>query len=564
MDSVFLQIGLVTIIASVLGIAARLLHQPIVLAYIAAGILLGGGGLHVITNADLTQDIASIGIVFLLFLVGLELDVGKIRKLGRVVLISGLLQMVLTFVLAFAIVNAVTGSATISFYLALATVFSSTAVVLKRLADRKEMSALFGKVSIGILLLQDMVAIICLMVISATGKDTLSTLMVGVFLIKGFAFLFGTWLITRFLLGRLFRYIARSTELLFLTSVAWAFSFAMVADMLGFSKEIGAFMAGISLATLPYSLEIIGRVKPLKDFFLVIFFVVLGLEVSWHVISDNLLLAVLLTGLVVFVKSFIGSAAMTASGYPRRPSYLMGVGLGQMSEFSLLLVLLGASLGHIPQDIVGLTAGILVFTIILNSYWTDLNRHIYPLLVRPLRLFARKEVHHSKLHTDQELENHTLLFGSNRMGNALLKRLAAQGKDILVVDHNPDIINRLEQRGIPSVYGDIEDFQLLEELGLTKAEIVISTVPNLSANLYLIDQTRTEEKGPLVVVTADDIDEALELYEAGADYVVLPHMLGGEEAARILETLTAGDERLQKGRTSHIQELELRLAELGV
>lgn len=567
MDSVFLQIGVVIITAAGCGILARLLRQPILLGYIMAGILLGAGGLHVIQDVTITQEVASIGIVFLLFLVGLELDVAKVRELGKVILVAGLTQLIVVTASGFAITQALGYSDVTSFYLGLAAAFSSTAVVLKRLTDRRDMASLYGKVTIGILLLQDMVAILALMVISGLGSEQSGSVTALLFVVKGALLLGGTWLLSKYVLAKIFYHVAKSTELLFLTSIAWAFSYAFLAEALGFSAEIGAFLAGLSLATLPYNLEIIGRVKPLKDFFLVIFFVVLGLEVSIGSILGNLPVIIGLTVVVLFVKSFVTSLAMVRLGYPKHPAYMTGSVLGQMSEFSLLLALMGLSQGHISQEIVAIIASLMVASIILNTYWNDLNKLIYPILSKPLQALGAPVKARELRAEARHLEEHVLLFGANRVGFQLLNTLQKLGRNVLVVDHNPAVIKRLQRKGVTCVYGDIDDLELLEEMGLDAASMVISTVPNTAASLYLVQQTRRSNHGALIITTGEQIEEALDMYAAGADYVILPRLVGGEQAAKLLENLEEGalvKESLRAEKTAHVNDLQARLRELSV
>ncbi len=565
MDSIFSQVGVVTIAAAILAILARVLKQPIILAYIVAGILLGGSGLNVIPNASLAQDIATIGIIFLLFLVGLELDVGKIRKLGSVVIITGLVQMAVVGGAGYAITLLLGYSPTTAAYLGLATAFSSTAVVLKRLGDRHDLSSLHAKVTIGILLLQDVVAIFALMVISGAGTGGLSPLTFGLFALKGVLLFAGTYAFTKWLLGPLFFYIAKSTELLFMTSLGWAFLFAIIAEALGFSKEIGAFLAGLSLATLPYNFEIIGRVRPLKDFFLVIFFVVLGLQVSWAVVAANLPLLLLLSALVVVGKSLVTSLAMIRLGYPKRPAYLTGSALGQMSEFSLLVVILGVGFGHLPAETVALTAALLVLTITLNTYWNAAGKLLYPVLSRPLGWLGGKVRSRELSYRPPQMSGRVLMFGANRMGFGMLKTLESLKHNVLVVDHNPEVIRRLLKRGVESVYGDIDDLELLREMGLGDAKMVISTVPNPTANLYLLEETRHTNRRALVILTAEQIEDALAMYAAGADYVILPRLLGGEQAAQILRQVESHEvaaSDLATKRSSHISYLKAHRSDL--
>jgi Kef-type K+ transport system membrane component KefB/voltage-gated potassium channel Kch len=558
-EGIFFQLGILTICAAGLGILARLLKQPIIAAYLLTGVLLGVGGANLIPNSGDTQDIAKVGIVFLLFLVGLELNVGQIKRLKTVVLVTGLVQLGVVFAVTYAAATLLGYSHLTSAYFGIATSFSSTAVVLKWLTDRHELAALHGRVAVGILLLQDIVAMALLMIIAASDRESLTVLGGGAFLLKGAAFFMGVWLLTKYVLPRLFFYIGKSTELLFLASIAWAFLFAMVAEAMGFSKEIGAFTAGLSLATLPYSLEIISRIRPLKDFFLTVFFVVLGLAVAPTVIHGNLVIILVLTGIVLFVKSFVISATMARLGYPKRPAYLTGAVLGQMSEFSLLVVLIGASAGQIPQEIVAVTSAVVVLTVILNTYWNDLNRFIYPLLVKPLKFIGGQVRAKELRYRPGRKGNHVLMFGANRTGYHILKTFEKYKDDVVVVDHNPEVIRRLLHRGIPSVYGDIDDYELLQEVGLPEARMVVSTVPNVSANLYLIRHTRAHNPQALIILTAEQVKDALALYSAGADYVIVPHILGGEQAAQMLEGIEAhltDPKSLRKRREAHVETLK--------
>lgn len=566
MHSIFFQLGIVTITSAGLAIAARAFKQPIVLAYIVAGILLGSGGYNLIPDSVNTQGIATVGIIFLLFLIGLELDIGRVRRVGKVVLLAGGIQMLVVMATAGFFTLALGYPLNTAIFLGLAAAFSSTAVVMKRLIDKQELASLHARVSIGVLLLQDLIAVLALMLISGIGTGSFDASVFAWFAVKAAAFFLVTWLFTKYLLGRIFFFIAKSTELLFLTSVAWAFLFAIISDGLGFSKEIGAFVAGLSLATLPYNLEIIGKVKPLKDFFLVIFFVVIGLEVSLPVIAHHWGLILGLALLVLCVKTLVTSAVMARSGYPKRASYLTGAGLGQMSEFSLLVVLLGASLHQVDHTVVSITAALVAVTIIANTYWVELNRHIYPILVRPLIWLGANGRTRELGGKPPELTDHIIVFGANRAGHAVLEALKEGGRDVLVVDHNPEVIRRLQRQGTTSVYGDIDDHELLNEIGVDRAKTIVSTAPNAAANLYLIRRVRQHSQKTLVVATAEQIDEALAMYDAGADYVVVPHLLGGEQTAQLLvavEERTLKSHQLKARRKRHVTRLQRRREELG-
>lgn len=565
MDGLFIELGVVTVVAAAMAILARFLKQPVVLAYLLTGVVLGSGGFQVIPNNQITEDIAAIGIIFLLYLVGLELDIKRIRKLGGVVLVAGIAQMLVTMGAVYGATVLMGYPVTTGVYLGLAAAFSSTAVVLKMLADKHQLSSLHARITIGILLFQDVVAILALIVISGVDHGNFDPWVLGSYVLRGSALLFGVWFVTRYVLSRLFFHIAKSSELLFSASVAWAFLFAMISGELGFSREIGAFLAGVSLATLPYNLEIISRVKPLKDFFLVIFFVVLGLEVSWQVVLQNFWLIAVIAAIVLFVKSIVASLTVVRMGYPKRPAYLTGTHLGQMSEFSLVVVLLGASYGHVGSDVVAVVASLLVVTIALNTYWNSLNKYLYKALVKPLEWIATTR-HKPELHFRPErMQGHAVLFGANRTGYQMLKKLEELGDDVLVVDHNPEVIKRLLHRGVPSVYGDLDDFELLKELDLDAASMIISTVPHVPSNVYLIEHTRTHNEKALIIAVAEQVEDALALYAAGADYVVVPRLVGGEQAAELLErveTHQTTPRDLRKRREQHIDRLKSRAKEL--
>ena len=564
-EGIFFQLGILTVCAAGLGIVARLLKQPIIAAYLLTGVLLGVGGTNIIPDSANTQDIAKVGIVFLLFLVGLELNISQIRRLKKVVLVTGLVQLGVVFAATYGATVALGYAPLTAAYLGIAASFSSTAVVLKWLTDRHELAALHGRIAVGILLLQDVVAMLLLMVIAGSSREALSILSGTAWLLKGATFFVGVWLLTKYVLPRLFFYIAKSTELLFLASIAWAFLFAMVADALGFSKEIGAFTAGLSLATLPYSLEIISRIRPLKDFFLTVFFVVLGLEVAPAVVHGNLEIIVVLTLIVLFLKSAVISVTMARLGYPKRPAYLTGAVLGQMSEFSLLVVLIGASVGQIPDEIVAVTSAVVVLTVILNTYWNALNRFVYPFLVKPLKFIGGQVRAKELRYRPGRKEGHVLMFGANRTGYHILKTFEKYKEEVVVIDHNPEVIRRLLHRGIPSVYGDIDDYELLQEVGLPDARTIVSTVPSTPANLYLIRHVRAHNPNALIILTAEQVKDALTLYEAGADYVIIPHMLGGEQAAQMLEGVEAhltDPAAFRKRRKAHVEDLKRRHREL--
>jgi Trk K+ transport system NAD-binding subunit len=328
--------------------------------------------------------------------------------------------------------------------------------------------------------------------------------------------------------------------------------------MIGCSVAIGAFLAGVSLASLSYNLEIISMVKSLRDFFATIFFVSLGMQIT---LAATMLVApiIMFSLLVVVGGPLIVMVLMSLSGYSKKVSFLSGIAIAQISEFSLIIIALGRSLGHIPKEIVSLTAIIAVVTITISTYLIQYNNQLYLRFSRFLSVFERlsKKVKHLE-YRPAAFKADVVLCGYNRVGYSILKKLQAMKKSLLIVDYNPELIKQLAKEGVPCVYGDIGDLEILNRLDLANIEILISTVPDASDNLLLIKKTKEVNKKAVVIVTANQIDEALRLYDAGADYVVLPHFLGGEHVSILLEDFTKDFNKILETRLSHIRELSHR------
>ncbi|MBI2263209.1 cation:proton antiporter [Candidatus Berkelbacteria bacterium] len=348
-QSIFLQIGVIVGVATVLGFLARLMRQPLILAYIAAGIVLGPFGLKLITNIASVQTLSSLGVAFLLFLVGLELDYRKIKEVTKPALIVGLGQVLLTGLAGYLILRVLNFAPTSSAYIALALTFSSTIIVVKLLSEKNELNSLSGRLTIGLLLVQDLIAIVALLILSGSLSPSIllkpDALLLATF--KTVIFLILIFLFNRLLLAKIFHQLARSAEILFLASLSWMFILAGLAFLFGFSVEIGAFIAGVSLASLPYNLEIINRVKSLRDFFLTLFFVVLGVGLVFTGVFKVIPTIIYLSLFVIFGHALIVLILLGFLGFKKRISFLTALNSAQISEFSLILVALGLKLGHL-------------------------------------------------------------------------------------------------------------------------------------------------------------------------------------------------------------------------
>jgi len=556
------DIGLIIVASTVFAFFARLFKQPLILAYVLAGIVIGPfGPFPLITNRDIITTLAELGIAFLLFMVGLELDIKRLKDVGRVSAGCGLGQIVITFIFGFLLANLLGFPQMESLYIAFALTISSTMIVVKLLSDKGELDTLHGKIVLGTLLIQDVVTIMALAILTTLDAFSISSLLVSV--ITGFGLVFIAIISGRFILSPFLRFAAKSVELLFLTALTWcfvfsAFSYLAFSYLLGFDAPslvaIGAFLAGVSLASFPYNLEVVGRVRSLKDFFATIFFVSLGMQVPLQI---PLIQPVLLFSLFVLIGTPLIMITITALfGYGKRTSLLTGLSLAQISEFSFILAMEGLFLGHIPLEVFSLITWIALVTITVSSYFIIHSDQIYSWMLPSLKIFERISRGRELEDIPKKSERHVIVFGGHRMGSVIIKTLQAMKRDFLIVDINPEIIKSSIGQGIASIYGDMGDIEILERIDLKDADVVISTIPHLNDNLLMIKETRKRNPDALIIITANNIDNALTLYKADADYVILPNMLSGERVSEFLMDYILSKERFGSIKKKHMLQLE--------
>ncbi|MDD5331288.1 MAG: cation:proton antiporter [Candidatus Nanoarchaeia archaeon] len=551
-SNVLVDLGLIIILATALAYLAKLIKQPLIPAYILAGVILGPIGLGFVKDLDLIRSLSEIGIAFLLFLVGLEIDVKKIKKVLGISLVGGILQVVLMFFAGFFIGDLFGLETIVCVYIGLIISFSSTMIVVKLLSDKGQINTLHGRIILGILLLQDILVVFAL---SFLTQGELSFKVVGLALFNGLILILAVVIFSRFLLKRVFDFAARSRELIFLIAISMCFLFAILANLLHFSIAIGAFLIGVGLANLPYNHEIMGRVVSLKDFFSTIFFVSLGMQLV--LIGNNLVwLLVILTLMVILLKPLIIMIISGLFGYESRTSFLTAISLGQVSEFSLLLGTLGFyMLGHISQEFFSLIIFLTVLTMILTSYLIKNSSSIYNYLAEPLKIFNRLSSKKKRLEYGTKEGNYkTVLFGCNRMGKIMLRFLNKES--LIVIDHDPSIIEGLIKNRINCYYGEINNHEILKKINFSKVNLIISTIETLEDNLLMLRLIKRINSKIKVIVSADRIPDALDLYERGADYVILPHISSAESMKGILgKANLEGFNRLRSDHIKHLLDL---------
>ncbi|MBU0535584.1 MAG: cation:proton antiporter [Nanoarchaeota archaeon] len=553
---IFTQIGIMFIISAAGAFIAKLIKQPIIPAYIIAGAIVGPV-LGFITSSEIIRTMSEIGIAFLLFVVGLEMSVKKLKDTGFFATIGGTMQMIFIFIIGFWIAILLGFLRIEAVYVGFIVAFSSTMVVVKLLSDRREIDTLHGRIIIGILLMQDIIALFVLSILASPDGFALTAILIS--LAKGAGLLLIAWVLSNYTFPPIFKFAAKSQELLFLVSLGVCFLFSIALSLIGFSIIIGAFIAGLSLANLPYNIEIIGRVKSLKDFFATMFFVSLGLELLVPDMRSLIIPLIVLSLIVLIIKPFVLLVLCAIARYTKRNSFMTSISLAQISEFSLIIVAQGLMLGHISQDLFSLTLLLAIITITATSYIMSFELKIFNFLSKYLTPFDIATTTEHLQYLPEELEYDFILIGYDRIGYNIFKMLDEAKKTFLVIDFNPDIVKKLASKKIPCIYGDIGDPEILERLNLKKTEFVVSTVPGVEDNIHILKKVKAEKKNIHVFVTATIIDDALKLYKEGADYVILPHFLGGERVSNLINEVSGDSKKINLTKLAHIHDLKERI-----
>lgn len=538
-DSLFGQMALLLAAAVVAGALIVWLRQPLILGYILVGVLLGPSMLGWVSARDQVDLLARMGIAMLLFVVGLKLDLHLIRTLGPVALATGLGQVIFTSVIGYFLAILMGMSPVAAIYLAVALTFSSTIIIVKLLSDKREIDTLHGRIAVGFLIVQDIVVVLVMIGLSAYGtagsSDALGRTLL-LLLLKGTAILVGIGLLMRYLLPWLLHQLARSLELLMLFSIAWAVFLAMLGDTLGFSKEVGAFLAGISLASTRYREAIGARLVSLRDFLLLFFFIDLGAQLDLGALAGQIGPAIIFSLFVLIGNPLIVMIIMGVMGYRRRTGFLAGLTVAQISEFSLILGALGITLGHIDKEALGLITMVGLITIGLSTYLILYSHPLYNRLARWLKIFERaiprREINAEGVQTPLALD--VILFGLGRYGSNLAHNLRERGQHVLGVDFNAATVASWQKQGFRALYGDAEDPEYPGTLPLAQVRWVVSTVPERDVNLALLDALSHYGFSGQKAMTAHNPVDAEMLRDSGADVILLPFAAAAKDAAEML------------------------------
>jgi Kef-type K+ transport system membrane component KefB/Trk K+ transport system NAD-binding subunit len=538
--NIYYEMALILALSAGIGVIGQKLRQPLIVSFLAVGIFVGPSVLRLIERHEEIEILAQIGISLLLFVVGLRLDVQLIKTLGPVALATGLGQVVFTSVIGFLIALSMGMSIVVAAYVSVALTFSSTIIIVKLLSDKKEIDSLHGRIAVGFLIVQDICAIIAMILLTASGgglsgeravtTETLAILGKGIFFLAAIA------LLMRFLLPRLTAYLARSQELLMLFAIAWAILLGAAGDALGFSKEVGAFLGGVSLASTGYRESIGARLITLRDFLLLFFFIDLGARLELGTLGMQVGNALILSAFVLIGNPVIVLAIMGFMGYRKRTSFLAGLTVAQISEFSLILGALGVSLGHIDIQSMGLITLVGVVTICASTYMILNSGALYRWLAPLLTILERKDPHREAASDSlpETTGESIILLGLGNYGGELAENLLERRKRVVGVDFDPQALKQWREQGLAVLYGDAGDPELLDQLPLEKARWVVSTVRDRDLNLTLLKALAERGFGGRMAIAARDEEEALIFRSSGAHVVLRPFRDAAEQAADAL------------------------------
>ncbi len=557
MESIFIQLGIVILVVLGVSVIMKLLRQPLMIGYILSGIIVGPFFLNLLQPGRTINLFSEIGIAFLLFVVGLHLSPKVIKEIGPIALIAGIGQIIFTFAIGYFIGIWLGLSSTVSLYVAIALAFSSTIVVMKFLSDKDNLEKLYGKISIGFLLVQDLIHMLVLIILSYISRGATSEKVIFSNFFGGIFILGILVLISYYTLPKLSEFFAKSQELLFVFAISWGIGLSLLFSFFGFSIEVGALIAGIMLSMSPYSFEISSKLKTLRDFFIIAFFLILGSQIAFGEISHLIFPAIILSLFILIGNPLIVMILMGLKGYSKKTGFMTGITIAQISEFSLILIAFGVKIGSLSQDILSFVTIIALITIAGSTYMSVYADAIYKKLSRLLGLFEKKKVKEkniSKKHYDY------ILLGYNRIGFSIIKSFSKITKNFLVVDYNPQIVKGLKKEGINAIYGDVDDSEFLEDLGIQRASVVVSTIPEKETNQLILDLLKRNNSKSVSILTGRQIEDALELYNEGANYVIMPHFLGGEYAAKLIENARENTKYYQKEKEKEMKLLKERLA----
>lgn len=558
MDShLFTQLSITVALGAGIAMFMRYIRQPLIIGHIITGIIAGPAVFGIIHDDAAFNGLSSVGIALLLFIIGLDLSIRVFSRLGKVVVITAAVQILTITWLGFLASRLLGFERFESLILGLALALSSTIIIVKLLNDKKETTRLYAQITIGILLLQDLVATAAKIGMEAKSEGG-SPSSIVILLARGIGVSLLLYLISKYFIPRFTRALESSKELLLLFALGWGLGMAALFEAVGFSIEIGALFAGVSLASLPYSSEMSSRLKPLRDFFIVIFFITLGQTMSPSKMLDVLGNAVVLSAIVLVAKPLAVMVSMGLLGYTKRASFKTAVSLSQVSEFSLVFLAAAVAANLASVEAATTFALVALITFAASTYLMKYDDRLYGRLEHHLRFFERKITQ-----TEQKEARFTypiVMFGYRKGGMEFLKTFRAMNHKFVVIDYDPEIIETLEQQQVHYIYGDAVDPEMLEEIHLDKTKLVVSTISDYKTNRFLTHWLSKNNPHAVFVCSADSAQHASDLYADGAAYVMIPHYIGSEKLSSFIHKNGFSKTEFKHYREKHLAYLQSHYA----
>lgn len=545
-QSSFNEIAALLVLAALIGFVGLLLRQPLIVSFIAVGLIAGPSVLDIVHSKEQIKLLSELGIAILLFLVGIKLDIKLIKSIGWVSVLTGLGQVAFTSIIGYLIGLMIGLDTTSSLYLAVALTFSSTIIIVKLLSDKREIDSLHGQIALGFLIVQDLVVVMAMIVLATIGigsghGDSNDS---SVWHVAGSAMglLLFVILFIRYIANPLTSLLARVPELLVIYAIAQAALFAAVGHMVGLGMEVGGLLAGVSLASTPFRESIAARLAPLRDFLLLFFFIALGATLDLSLLGSNIYGAIIFSLFVLIGNPLIVLIIMGVMGYRKRTAFLAGLTVAQISEFSLIFIAMGISLGHVSQDILGLATLVGIITIAVSTYMITYSHQLYTFFEPVLDIFERENTTREQ-NSEQGPSNHpqVVVFGLGRLGTAIATRLNEQGVRVMGVDFNPSATKLWGQLGLHTAYGDVTDAEFIAELPLRQARWIVSTIPHHHTGVSFEDTRKTivqlvettSFSGKLAAVSHSKL-ETEELNRLGVNLILEPFQDAADRATELL------------------------------
>lgn len=560
-SSFFTEISIIIALGASISLIMRLLKQPLIIGHIITGIIAGPSFLKLIQSDSTFAGLSEMGVALLLFIIGLDLSVKAFSRVGKAVFLTTTIQVGVITAVGYASANALGFGRLESAIIGLGLAMSSTIIIVKLLNDKKETGRLYAQIAIGILLLQDIIATFAKIALAAKTNNNGSVLSVALLGMRGLLLTLVLFGLVKYVIPKISNTLERNKELLLLFSLGWGLGFSLLYAKAGFSIEIGALLAGISLAGLAYSSEMASRLKPLRDLFLVIFFITLGQNLSPDKLTQVIGPALLLSLIVIILKPLTVLISLGSLGYTKRASFKTAVTMSQVSEFSLVFLAAAYASGLISDRASATLSLTALITFAASTYLIQYDNSLYRLLEHRLRLFERKVTRFGQRDAAQKYP--LVLIGFRKGGHEFIRTFSKMSKKYVVVDYDPENIEILERKHTNVIYGDATDPELLDEINLDESQLIVSTIGDIETNKFLAHWLNTHNPNAVFICTAERAEHATELYDDGASYVMMPHYIGSEKINSFIRRNGLKKSEFKNFREKHLEKLHTHINDIN-